>query len=92
MSYEFPASVEREVERYAEEANLTPGEAAVQLIQTGLERTRKPEAKGELSAEEWESLMSYPAFALLQSIPDSVIDIVEANLRERRGEPEPPRG
>ncbi len=47
MSYEFPASVEREVERYAEEANLSPAEASVRLVQSCLEKARLPEAKGE---------------------------------------------
>ncbi len=92
MSYEFPASIEREVERYAEEAHLSPAAVAVQLVLSGLEKAHKPEATGELSKEEWERLRANPPFALIQSIPDSVIDIVETNVRERRGEADPPRG
>lgn len=92
MSYELPISVEREVERYAEEANLSPAEAAALLIQSGLGLARKPVATGELSEEEWEVLRSDHALALLQSIPDSVIDLIEEGLRERRGEGHWPRG
>lgn len=92
MSYEFPVSVEREVERYAEEAKLSPAEAAVRLVQSGLEKARLPEGKGPLTEAEWARLRADPVLAFLWSLPDDVFDTAEAALRERRGEPDPPRG
>lgn len=92
MNYEFPASVEREVERYAEEAKLSPDKAVVQLIQSGQEEARRSATPGELSEKEWRKLRSDPLFEFLASLPDSTIDAIESGSRQIRSEGIRPRG
>lgn len=92
MSLELPASVERELERYALERKITPTQAALSFIRSGLQASRMS-AERPLSEQEIEELrQNVPFFAFLDALPDEVIDEMERSSQELRSERFIPRG
>jgi len=45
MSFDLPANIERDLERYAEAEHISPAEAFVKLIQSGLKGKRRKVVK-----------------------------------------------
>ncbi|CAN5688906.1 hypothetical protein BH11ARM2_BH11ARM2_10020 [soil metagenome] len=89
MSYRFPASLELEIERYAQSEHLTPDEAATRLIQEAL----KAKSEGEITDKEWERLREIdPAFAFFESLPATTVDTIEESYKRIRNERIVPRG
>jgi len=93
MYFEFPASLEREIEQYAATEHISPSEAAVKLIEAAL-RTKKPKpVKHEITEADLETLrVNIPMFAFLENLPDSVVEAMEATSKEIRAERFIPRG
>ncbi len=93
MSFDFPANIEREIERYALSESISPAEAAVKLVQDAL-RNKKPKApKREITEADLETLrQNVPIFAFLEKLPDHVIDGMEATSKQIRAERFAPRG
>jgi hypothetical protein len=92
MSFDLPASVERDIERYAQAEQLSLNEAAVKLIQTGL-KSSKRKSKHEITEADLETLRrNVPIFAFLEKLPDSVIDGIELASEQTRSERFAPRG
>jgi len=89
VSFDFPANVERDIERYASSARITPAEAAVKLVRAGLE-AQEATTNG-LTEEEWEKLRAIPMIAFGESLSDEDIDRLEAYSRELRGSGPDPR-
>lgn len=94
MSFDFPANIERDIERYARSKHITPSEAAVQLIEDGLRANeKKPNGKRKVSQEDLEVLREkVPLFAFLDTLPDDVAEAMEETSKEIRAERFVPRG
>jgi len=86
MSIDLPASVKRDLERYAEAERITPTEAATNLLQNALKAKKRQASKGEITEEEWQQLRTIPMFAFLERLPESAIDSIEAASRQTRAE------
>lgn len=92
MSFELPANLERELERYAQAEHMSPAEAAAKLIQSGL-RASNRKASHEVDEADLEILrQNVPFFAFLEGLPDDVIDGIEAASEQIRSERFTPRG
>lgn len=92
MSFDIPASVERDIEQYAQAERISPAEAVVKLIQSGLKANKtKAGAKSDLSADEWQTLRAIPGFAFLEALPDEVADRIETASKRTRAERFSPR-
>jgi len=88
MSFDLPASVERDLERYAQDEHITPAEAVAKLVQNALkDRESKPQpiATGPLTEEEWAKLRVDPTFIFFSRFSESEIDEMEAASRDLRG-------
>jgi hypothetical protein len=76
MSFDLPANIERDFERYARAEHISPTEAAVKLIQDGLEagkrsaKTTMPITDDEIQQFE----ASFPTLGLLDDITDEQWD------------------
>ena len=93
MSFDFPANVERDSERYALIEHITPSEAVVKLVQDALEAKKRKTARREITEADLETLRkNVPIFAFFEKLPDSVIDGMEATSKQIRGERFTPRG
>ncbi|RYG30742.1 hypothetical protein EON81_24335 [bacterium] len=87
MSYDFPASVEREIELYAQTEQLTLEVAALKLMREALaaKRLGKPASKvGDTVPDDLAALD--PGFRFFANLPDDVLDAIEATSREIRAE------
>ncbi len=91
MSFDLPASIERDVERYAEAEHISPTEAAVKLIREALKAKGHGPSKGELSEIEWQELRAVPSFAFLEKLPDNVADRMATASKRTRVERLVPR-
>ena len=92
MSFEFPANVERVIERYAQSEQISPSEAAVKLVQEALKAKKPKVVKREITEADLETLrQNVPIFAFLESLPDSVIEGMEAASKQTRAERFAPR-
>lgn len=93
MIFEFPASLEREIEQYAAIEHISPSEAAVKLIQDGLRTKKRKPVKHEITEADLETLRkNIPMFAFLENLPDSVVEGMEETSNEIRAERFTPRG
>lgn len=86
MSYSFPASVEREIERYAQSEHLTPDEAATRLIQEALREKSPAGPQGEITEAEWKRLGEDPTFAFLTGLSNEEFECIEVAYRQSRAE------
>ena len=92
MILELPASIERDLERYAEAEQISATEAAAKLLKGALKAEKRKASKGELTAEEWRQLRAIPTFAFFENLPESVINSMEAASKQTRAERFTPRG
>jgi len=85
MSINFPANVEREIERYAQAQHMSTDEAAVKLVRDALKAKRRKGYAGEIPHAEWQKLVQAdPAFEFFAELPDNVIDdIADASSQTR---------
>ena len=92
MSFDFPAGLERDIERYAHAERISPKEAVVKLVQDALQAHQGNPTASELTAAERQSLQEAdPGFAFFAKIPDSVIDNIAEASRQTRAERSTPR-
>jgi hypothetical protein len=92
MSFDLPPSVESDLQAYAQAEHISPAEAVVKFVQSGLKARRRKSAKGELTAEEWLKVKEAdPGFAFFAKLPDSVIDRIAEASKQTRGERFTPR-
>jgi hypothetical protein len=81
MSFDLPASIERELERYAQAEHISPEEAAIKFIQSGLKaKRRKPEVEALDMDEQIRQLKALApgTFGQLEDVPDEQIRRMEA--------------
>ena len=84
MSFDLPISVERELEQYALAEHLSPAEAAVKLIQSGIESS-KGKVGRELTEEEWEILRNDPTVQFFSRLSDETFEAMVQASNELRG-------
>jgi len=104
MSFDYPAAIQQDIQQYAQTEHITADEAALKIVQLGLNAIRKrpgrakapskPKAPAhEITEAALETLrQSVPIFAFLEKLPDSVIDGMEAASKQIRAERFTPRG
>ena len=92
MSFELPANVERDLEKYAQAEHISPAEAAVKFIQSGLKSSKRKAAHKVTEADLETLRQNVPIFAFLENLPDDVIDGLEATSKQIRAERLTPRG
>jgi len=62
------------MERCALDEHISPAEAAVTLIQDGLNATLRKPASRTLSEADWQRLREDPTVAFFERLPDHVFD------------------
>jgi hypothetical protein len=84
MSVDIPSSIERDIERFAQQQHLSHDEAVLRLIETGL-RVRNPALKSGLDQTVFEQ-----GLGLLGSPEDAALidEVVSIAYEERRRPPE----
>jgi hypothetical protein len=92
MSLDLPVNVARDLEEYAKSERISPAEAAVRLIQTGLKASKRKAARKELSEADWEQLRQDPTVAFFERLPDRVFKQMEAASKQIHAERFTPRG
>jgi len=92
MSFDLPINVERDLERYAQAEHITPAEAVVKFVQSGL-KSSKRKAKRQITEADLETLrQNLPIFAFMEKLPDDVVEGMQAASRQFRAERFTPRG
>jgi hypothetical protein len=93
MSFDLPADVERELVRYAKAEHISPIEAAVKFIQSGLEASKsRVKNTDELSQSELDQLNGFgKTFGLLADVPDDTIDRIASTIERMKKEGFPNR-
>ena len=87
MSYNFPATVQHGIQQYAKAEHITVDQAALEIVQAGLQSVGRKSSKGELTELEWQKVKEAdPAFAFFSELPESVIDSIEAASKQTRAE------
>jgi len=98
MSFDFPATIQQDIQQYAQAEHITADEAALKIIQVGLKtirqrNARSGSAKREITEEDLQTLrQNVPIFAFLEKLPDGVIDGMEAASKQIRAERFTPGG
>lgn len=74
MSFDLPTELERDLERYAQAEHITPAEAVVKFVQSGLKRSQSE----QIDWERYQQLV--PGVALFQSLAEGALeDMVESS-------------
>jgi hypothetical protein len=93
MSFEFPANLERDIERFALSEHISPTDAAVRLIQDGLKAKKRKTVNEDLVTDEQIRQLRAldPMFGLLEDVPEEQIDRMEASIQRMKRERFPAR-
>jgi len=93
MSLDLPINIERDLEEYAQSEHISPAEAAVKFIQSGLKASRRKMAKENLVTDEQiQQLKALDGtFGLLEDVPEEQIDRMAATIRRMKRERFPAR-
>jgi len=92
MSLDLPVSVEREVERYAVALHITPTEAAIKLIQSGLKASQRKTGEDLVTDEQIRQLKALDSsYGLLEDVPAEKIDRMAATIQRMKREGFPSR-
>jgi len=77
MSFDLPANIEREVELYAESESISPAEAAIQLVQAGLQTAQEKGRTTLISDEEVAAFeRAFPGLKYMDDVTDEEWDRV----------------
>ena len=85
MSFELPASLEQDLERFAQSKNITPTEAAVKLIRDALATAGRRGRQSNEEAVDWERFQDLvPGAGLFRALPEGTVgDLAKSSLRIR---------
>lgn len=94
MSYHFPASLERDIEEYAQDENISPTDAAIRLIQDALAASKHKvsEEASDIDDQILQLKALNRTFGLLEDVPDEQIDRMSATIERMKAEEFPSRG
>jgi len=92
MSIDLPASIERDLERYAKAEYMSAAEAAVKFIRSGLKASKRKSATSALTEAQMEQLKASPTAAFFGALPDHVLDQMEKASKQIHAERFTPRG
>ena len=92
MSFDLPASIERDLEEYAQAERISTVDAAVKFIQSGLKASKRKAAPRALTEAQMELLKASPTAAFFGSLPDDVLDQMEKASKQIHAERFTPRG
>jgi hypothetical protein len=92
MSFEFPASVERDIERYAQAEAISPAEAAVRLVKDALKATRRKTKDVVVTDDQIARLKALDgSFGLLEDASEEQIERMSATIQRMKREGFPAR-
>jgi len=92
MSFDLPASLEHDLELYAQAEHISPTEAAVKLIQDALKAKSRGAAKKQSQSIDWNKFQQLvPGFDLFQQLPEGIVDDLARSSRRLRAEKLTPR-
>ena len=86
MSFDLPASIERELELYAQAQHITPVEAAVKFIQSGLKAKRRKTVGRELTEADWDRLRQDPTVAFFGGLSEDTLEQMEKASKQIHAE------
>jgi hypothetical protein len=86
MSFDLPAGIERDLELYAQAEHITPAEAAVKFIQSGLKAKRRKPIRNELTEAQKEQLRKSPTAAFFGGLADQVLGEMEKASKQIHAE------
>ena len=92
MSFDLPASIERELEQYAQAEHITPVEAAVKFIQSGLKAKRRKTSQQTLTEAQTEQLRNSPTAMFFGGLSDHALEQMEKASKQIHAERFLPRG
>ena len=92
MSFDLPVNVVRDLEEYAQAERISPADAAVKFIQTGLKASKRKATRKDLTEADWEQLRQDPTVAFFERLPDHVFKQMEAASKQIHAERFKPRG
>jgi hypothetical protein len=93
MSFDLPASLEREIEQYAQTEHISPKEAAVQLLSEILQVKKRKTPKAKVTEADLETLrQNVPFFAFMEKLPEDVVQGMQSASKQFRAEKFIPRG
>jgi hypothetical protein len=92
MSFDLPAGIERELEQYAQAEHITPVEAAVRFIQSGLKAKRRKAVRNELTEAQREQLRHSPTAAFFGGLSDHTLEQMERASKQIHAERFSPGG
>jgi hypothetical protein len=93
MGFDLTVGVERDLQANAQAEHISPSEAVVKFVQSGLKSSnRKAQASGDLLTDELINPLKTldSGFGLLEDVPEENIKRMEATIRrmKRKGFPE----
>lgn len=92
MSYEFPANVERDIQKLAKAEHISANEAALKLITEAIKTKKLKSYKKQDSEVDWDKLAQLvPGLELLSELPADVVDEIARSSRRTRAERLTPR-
>ena len=91
MSFDLPASLERDLEKYAQIEHISPAEAAIKFIQSGLKAKKQKTASKRMSEDELEQLRQDPTVAFFERLPDHALEQMQTASKQIRAERFAPR-
>jgi hypothetical protein len=92
MSFDLPVNVARDLEEYAQSERISPTEAAVKLIRSGLKGKRRKAARNELTEAQKEQLRNSPTAAFFGGLSDHTLEQMEKASKQIHAERFAPRG
>jgi hypothetical protein len=93
MTYDFPATVQQDIQQYAQAEHISAEEAILKIVKVGRKTIRrKAQIVAPLSEDELRQLDGFgKTFGLLADVPDEDIDRMAATVRRMKREGSPAR-
>jgi hypothetical protein len=93
MSFDIPAELQIEIDRYAQDEHISPETATVRLIQQALSANVAKPPLPRITDAEIEALKArIPLLAYFASLPDNLVESLERTSQEIRAEALASRG
>jgi hypothetical protein len=82
MSFDLPANIERDLERYAQSLDITPAEAALKIIQSGLKASNRTGKNVLITDSDLDEFYeAFPGFKSFEDVTDEQWGKVLRNSR-----------